>query len=89
MKTTPVRALTPMQVPRNLEHFSAMALCPFFGHVDRRELPIWISVSFPGCVKGMATVAVNLREDLSTPFQNPKLKGSVGGRGSHAARIPQ
>src|SRR6266853_1995932 len=30
----------------------------------------------------MATVAVNLREDLSAPFQNSKLEGAIGARGS-------
>ena len=34
-------------------------------------------------------MTVNLREDLSAPFQNPKLEGTIGARGSHAERIPQ
>jgi hypothetical protein len=34
MKSPPVLALRPMQLPRNLENFSAMALCPFLGFID-------------------------------------------------------
>ena len=89
MKTNTRLALHPMELPRNLENFRKMAHRPFFGHVDRSELPIWISVGFSGCIKGVATVAVNLRDDLSPPFQNPKLKGTVSASGSHAERIPQ
>ena len=37
----------------------------------------------------MATVALDLREDLSAPFQNTKLEGAIGARGSHAVSILQ
>jgi len=37
----------------------------------------------------VATVAVDLREDLSVSFQNPKLEGAIGARGSHAVSILQ
>jgi hypothetical protein len=43
----------------------------------------------PGCIEGVANVAVDLHDDFSVPFQNPKLKGTVGGRGSHAQSISQ
>jgi len=30
--------------------------------------PIWVTVNFSGCIEGVATVAVNLRDDFSVPF---------------------
>jgi hypothetical protein len=42
----------------------------------------------PGCIEGVANVAVDLHDDFSVPFQNPKLKGTVSANGSHAERIP-
>jgi len=37
----------------------------------------------------MATVTVNLCHDLAVPFQNPKLKATVGGRSPRAPRPAQ
>ena len=66
-----------------------MSLRPFFGFIDRSELPIWTAANPPVCIEGVADVAINLPQDLSAPLQNPKLKGTVSASGSHAERIPQ